>query len=208
MRLNIFADTKQELQATDEQLDKHRRVVGESIALFGSRHFREYDFLLAISDHFTGIGLEHHESSENGVGLGYFTDWDSNGNGRDLLAHEMTHSWNGKFRRPADLWTPSYEVPMGPSLLWVYEGMTEYLGVVLTEPLWPVVARTYARHPCHPCRELRPRPRRPEVAQPAGHHAATDRQLPGPAELRQLATRQGLLHREYLRLAGRRHEDP
>ena len=132
VRLNIFADAPEELQATDAQLDKHRRIVREAIELFGARHFREYDFLLAISDHFTGIGLEHHESSENGVGLGYFTDWDGHGNGRDLLAHEMTHSWNGKFRRPADLWTPSYEVPMGPSLLWVYEGMTEYLGVVLS----------------------------------------------------------------------------
>ncbi len=131
VRLNIFADAAEELQATDEQLEKHRRVVREAVDLFGARHFQEYDFLLAISDHFTGIGLEHHQSSENGVGLGYFTDWDSNGNGRDLLPHEMIHSWNGKFRRPADLWTPSYEVPMGPSLLWVYEGMTEYLGAVL-----------------------------------------------------------------------------
>ncbi len=131
VRLNIFADAPEELQATDEQLEKHRRVVREAVDLFGARHFQEYDFLLAISDHFTGIGLEHHQSSENGVGLGYFTDWDSNGNGRDLLPHEMIHSWNGKFRRPADLWTPSYEVPMGPSLLWVYEGMTEYLGAVL-----------------------------------------------------------------------------
>ena len=131
VRLNIFADTPEELQATDEQLEKHRRAVSEAVALFGARHFREYDFLLAISDHFTGIGLEHHESSENGVGMGYFTEWDNNGNGRDLLAHEMIHSWNGKFRRPADLWTPSYEVPMGPSLLWVYEGLTKYLGVVL-----------------------------------------------------------------------------
>lgn len=132
VRLNMFADTQEELQATDAQLDLHRRVVGEALALFGVRHFREYDFLLAISEHFSGIGLEHHESSENGVGLGYFTDWASKGNGRDLLPHELVHSWNGKFRRPADLWTPSYEVPMGPSLLWVYEGMTEYLGVVLT----------------------------------------------------------------------------
>jgi predicted metalloprotease with PDZ domain len=131
VRLNIFADAAEELQATDEQLDKHRRVVREADALFGARHFQEYDFLLAISSHFTGIGLEHHQSSENGVGLGYFTDWDGNDTGRDLLPHEMIHSWNGKFRRPADLWTPSYEVPMGPSLLWVYEGMTEYLGVVL-----------------------------------------------------------------------------
>jgi predicted metalloprotease with PDZ domain len=149
VRLNVFADSPQELQATDEQLDKHRRVVSEAIELFGSRHFREYDFLLAISEHFSGIGLEHHESSENGVGLGYFIDWNSNGNGRDLLAHEMVHSWNGKFRRPADLWTPSYEVPMGSSLLWVYEGMTDYLGVVLTSRsgLWsPELARDNLAH--------------------------------------------------------------
>ncbi len=131
VRLNIFADTAAELRATDEQIEQHRRAVREAVALFGSRHFQQYDFLLAISEHFTGIGLEHHESSENGVGLGYFTDWDSNGNGRDLLPHEMSHSWNGKFRRPADLATPSFEVPMGSSLLWVYEGLTEYFGVVL-----------------------------------------------------------------------------
>jgi predicted metalloprotease with PDZ domain len=144
VRLNVFADAPEELQATDEQLEKHRRAVREADELFGARHFQEYDFLLAISSHFTGIGLEHHQSSENGVGLGYFTDWDSNDNGRDLLPHEMIHSWNGKFRRPADLWTPSYEVPMGPSLLWVYEGMTEYLGVVLTSRsgLWsPEITR-------------------------------------------------------------------
>ena len=156
VRLNIFADAPEELQATDEQLEKHRRVVREAVDLFGARHFQEYDFLLAISDHFTGIGLEHHQSSENGVGLGYFTDWDSNGNGRDLLPHEMIHSWNGKFRRPADLWTPSYEVPMGPSLLWVYEGMTEYLGAVLASRsgLWSpeltrdILARYAANYDC------------------------------------------------------------
>lgn len=131
VRLNIFADSPGELQATDEQIEHHRRAVREAVALFGSRQYREYDFLLAISGHLGGIGLEHHESSENGVGLGYFTDWSGNGNVRDLLPHEMVHSWNGKFRRPADLWTPNYNVPMQPSLLWVYEGMTEYLGVVL-----------------------------------------------------------------------------
>jgi predicted metalloprotease with PDZ domain len=144
MRLNIFADSPGELQATDEQLEIHRRMVREALALFGTRHFREYDILLAISGHFTGIGLEHHESSENGVGLGYFSDWEGNGNGRDLLAHELVHSWNGKFRRPADLWTPTYDQPMGTSLLWVYEGLTEYWGMVLAgrSGLWsPELAR-------------------------------------------------------------------
>jgi predicted metalloprotease with PDZ domain len=131
VRLNIFADAAAELAATEEQIELHRRMVREMTTLYGSRHFRQYDFLLAISDHFSGIGLEHHESSENGVGLGYFTDWGSNTNVRDLLPHELNHSWNGKFRRPADLWTPTYNVPMQSSLLWVYEGMTEYYGVVV-----------------------------------------------------------------------------
>jgi predicted metalloprotease with PDZ domain len=78
-----------------------------------------------------GIGLEHHRSSENGVDGDYFTDWTRAASERDLLPHEMTHSWNGKFRRPADLWTPNYETPMRGSLLWVYEGLTQYYGYVL-----------------------------------------------------------------------------
>jgi predicted metalloprotease with PDZ domain len=129
--LNVFADRAAELDAKPDQVDAHRRVVVEALALFGSRHYAHYDFLLAISDHFSTIGLEHHQSSENGVGLGYFINWDGTAANRDLLPHEMVHSWNGKFRRPADLWTPAYDVPMRTSLLWVYEGMTEYWGIVL-----------------------------------------------------------------------------
>jgi predicted metalloprotease with PDZ domain len=78
-----------------------------------------------------GIGLEHHRSSENGVDGAYFTDWERAASERDLLPHEFVHSWNGKFRRPADLWTPRYETPMRGSLLWVYEGLTQYYGHVL-----------------------------------------------------------------------------
>jgi predicted metalloprotease with PDZ domain len=77
------------------------------------------------------IGLEHHQSSEDGTLPTVFTDWDKQPWGRDLLSHEYTHSWNGKFRRPADLWTPSYNVPMRDTLLWVYEGQTQYWGEVL-----------------------------------------------------------------------------
>ena len=79
-----------------------------------------------------GIGLEHHQSSENATVLTYFTEWDKNADARDLLPHEYTHSWNGKFRRPADLWTPNFNVPMRDSLLWVYEGQTQYWGFVLS----------------------------------------------------------------------------
>lgn len=79
-----------------------------------------------------GIGLEHHRSSENGVGLGYFKDWENSAGDRDLLPHEFTHSWNGKFRRGADIWTPDYRTPMRDNLLWVYEGQTQFWGYVLS----------------------------------------------------------------------------
>ena len=130
--LQVFADRPELLAAKPEQVDAHRKLVAEAVSLFGSRHYRHYDFLLVLSEHFAGVGLEHQQSSENGVGPGYFTEWDTTAAGRDLLAHEYVHSWNGKFRRPADLWTPSYNVPMRNSLLWMYEGMTEYWGNVLS----------------------------------------------------------------------------
>ena len=132
VRLNVFADRPDQLEATEAQLEPHRNLVRQAYRLFGSQHYDHYDFLFALSDHMGGIGLEHHRSSENGVAGGYFTDWDRSSSDRDLLAHEFVHSWNGKFRRPADLWTPSYETPMQGSLLWVYEGMTQYWGQVLS----------------------------------------------------------------------------
>jgi len=131
VHLNVFAERASQLEATPVQVEAHRKLVREARRLFGSRHYRRYDFLLALSEDFGGIGLEHHQSSENGVGTDYFIDWEASANVRDLLPHEYVHSWNGKFRRPADLWTPGYDVPMRNSLLWVYEGMTEYWGTVL-----------------------------------------------------------------------------
>jgi predicted metalloprotease with PDZ domain len=131
VRLNLFADRPDLLEATDEQLEAHRRLIQQAYRVFGSQHYDHYDFLLALSDRMGGIGLEHHRSSENGVDGGYFTDWNRAASERDLLPHELTHSWNGKFRRPADLWTPNFETPMRGSLLWVYEGLTQYYGFVL-----------------------------------------------------------------------------
>ena len=99
--------------------------------LFGSRQFDHYDFLLSVSDRLSGAGIEHARSSDNGVSSGFFRDWDTGYISRDLLAHEYVHSWNGKYRRPADLWTPTLNTPMRNSLMWVYEGQTQYWGAVL-----------------------------------------------------------------------------
>ncbi len=131
VHLNIFADRPQDLTITPDQLAKHRALVQQAIKLFGAQHYNHYDFLFALSDELGGIGLEHHRSSEDGVGRDYFTDWAGTFSDRDLLPHEYTHSWNGKFRRPADLWAPSFNVPERDSLLWVYEGQTEFWGQVL-----------------------------------------------------------------------------
>jgi predicted metalloprotease with PDZ domain len=129
--LNIVADRAALLPVKAEQLAVHREMVNQALKLYGSRHYERYNFLLALTDQMGGIGLEHQQSSENGTSPGYFSEWDKNADGRDLLPHEYTHSWNGKFRRPADLWTPNFNVPMRDSLLWVYEGQTQYWGVVL-----------------------------------------------------------------------------
>lgn len=132
VHLDVFADRADLLPTDSAAIASHRALVAQAYKLFGSRHYAHYDFLFALTDQIPWSGLEHHESSEDVTDAKYFADWDGTPYGRDLLAHEYTHSWNGKFRRPADLWTPSYEVPMQNSLLWVYEGQTEYWGFVLT----------------------------------------------------------------------------
>jgi predicted metalloprotease with PDZ domain len=131
VHLNVFADRPQDLQISPDQLAKHRALVTQAVRNFGSQHYSHYDFLFALSDQLGGVGLEHHQSSEDGVGRDYFTDWDKTVADRDLLPHEYTHSWNGKFRRPADLWAPNFNVPERDSLLWVYEGQTQFWGQVL-----------------------------------------------------------------------------
>jgi len=132
VHLNVFADRPAELEVTPEQLAAHRELVQQAAKLYGSHHYDHYDFLFSISDLTFQQGLEHHQSSEDGVGAGYFAKSGEAQADRTLFAHEYTHSWNGKFRRPADLWTPNYNVRMRDSLLWVYEGQTEYWGEVLS----------------------------------------------------------------------------
>jgi predicted metalloprotease with PDZ domain len=130
--LDVIGDTPAELAATPEQIAAHKRLVEQAVKTFGAQHYDHYDFLLTISDYLGGNGLEHHRSSEDGVGRGYFTEWKDKLRDRNLLPHEYSHSWDGKFRRPADLWTPDFNtVPMEGSLLWVYEGQTQFWGYVL-----------------------------------------------------------------------------
>jgi len=131
VHLNIVADSAKALEIKPEALDIHRKLVQQMDKLYGARHYNHYDFLLALTDKLGGIGLEHHRSSENSASPNYFTEWDKSWVGRDLLAHEYNHSWDGKYRRGADLATPSFNVPMGDSLLWVYEGQTQFWGNVV-----------------------------------------------------------------------------
>jgi predicted metalloprotease with PDZ domain len=131
VHLNLVADSPEQLEATPEQIAPHRALIQQAYKLFNSKHYKHYDFLLAISDEFGGIGREHHQSSENGVKLGYFTEWNKYEARRELLPHEFTHSWNGKFRRPDGQDVPNFNTPLDNSLLWVYEGQTQYWGAVL-----------------------------------------------------------------------------
>lgn len=130
--LDVFADKPEQLEITPDELQYHKDLVIQAEKLFNSRHYDHYDFLFSLSDSVGGKGLEHHQSSEDGTRANYFTDWAAGISGRALLPHEYTHSWNGKFRRPADLWTPNFNVPEQDDLLWVYEGLTDYYGNVLT----------------------------------------------------------------------------
>jgi predicted metalloprotease with PDZ domain len=164
VNLNIFADAPEDLAATPEQIEIHRRLAEQERKLYGAVHFDEYEFLLALTDELGGIGLEHLRSSENSQGRDYFTGWSNGSAGRDLLAHESTHSWNGKYRRPADLWTPDYRTPMQDSLLWVYEGQTQFWGNILAarsglmpkEDVLAELARAAAYYDAQPGRAWRP----------------------------------------------------
>jgi predicted metalloprotease with PDZ domain len=162
--LNIVADRPQDLEATPEQIAIHKNLVAQALKLFGARHYDDYEFLLALTTELGDIGLEHLRSSENGHPRDYFTGWSAGSAGRDLLAHEMTHSWNGKYRRGADLFTPDYRTPMRDTYLWVYEGQTQFWGNVLAarsglmpaEDVKAELARVAAYYETLPGRSWRP----------------------------------------------------
>lgn len=131
--MNLVADAESDLAMTPKDLAAYQKLVAETGALFGARHYREYHFLLTLSGQVGGHGLEHHESNDSVAGERTLIEPDLGMLYGGLVPHEFTHSWNGKYRRPAGLATPNYQEPMIGDLLWVYEGLTEYLGNVLAE---------------------------------------------------------------------------
>jgi predicted metalloprotease with PDZ domain len=132
VHLDLVADDDSDLKVSDDQLRAHRNLIVQAQALFGVHHYQHYDFLFTLSENTGHFGLEHSQSSDDRYYARFFVDPDTYIDGGGLLPHEYVHSWNGKFRRPAGLATPNYNVPMHDDLLWVYEGLTEYLGNVLT----------------------------------------------------------------------------
>jgi predicted metalloprotease with PDZ domain len=130
--MDLIADNEQDLAMSPEDLAAFQKLVAETGSLFGARHYRQYHFLLTLSDQVGGHGLEHHESNDSAAGERFLVDPDLHLLYAGLVPHEFVHSWNGKYRRPAGLATPNYQEPMIGDLLWVYEGLTEYLGDVLT----------------------------------------------------------------------------
>ncbi len=131
--LDMVADDPGNLVVTPQQLQHYRNLVQQAYRTFDSHHYDSYHFLLTLSDNTGHFGLEHHQSSDDRTWADYFTNPDATLVASGLLPHEYTHSWNGKFRRPYDLWTPDFNsVPEKDDLLWVYEGLTEYYGEVLT----------------------------------------------------------------------------
>jgi predicted metalloprotease with PDZ domain len=129
--LDLAADSVAALDAPAEVWEHYRNLVKQAGILFGARHYRDYHFLLTLSDHVAHFGLEHHESNDSRIDERSLIEEDGRKDTAGLLPHEYVHSWNGKYRRPADLATPDYEQPMQTDLLWVYEGLTSYLGDVL-----------------------------------------------------------------------------
>jgi predicted metalloprotease with PDZ domain len=132
VEMDVAADSAAALEPPEEIWDRYKNLVDQTNKLFGAHHYRDYHFLYSLSDHVAHFGLEHHESDDSRVGEHGLIDDTARKAEASLLPHEYVHSWNGKYRRPADLTTPDYQQPMQDDLLWVYEGLTNYLGTVLT----------------------------------------------------------------------------
>ena len=129
--LDVVADEARLLELKDEHLALFRKLIDQEVRTLGPGHFDHYEFLLALTDRMGGIGIEHQRSSENSLKPEAFVDWDALAWDRNVIPHEFSHSWIGKYRRPADMWTPDYRQPMRDNLLWVYEGQDQFWGWVM-----------------------------------------------------------------------------
>jgi predicted metalloprotease with PDZ domain len=164
VRLNIVADQPDLLEATEEQIEPHRELVRQADRLFGARHFDHFEMLLALSDEIGTIGVEHHRSFEAVSVPDYFTNWGGNMSQRTTIPHEYIHSWNGKYRRGEDSWVPCFHEPIRNSLMWVYEGQTQYWDRVLcarsglwsSEQALQALAEIAATHEIRPGGHWRP----------------------------------------------------
>lgn len=162
--LNVVADAAGYLNLSSRQLSSLAAVAAEARAVFGRPPFDRYEFLVALSNSLGRIGLEHLRSSENRLDPSSFIDWEGLDWNRNVLAHELVHAWNGKFRRPAGLWTPDYRQPMQDDLLWVYEGQTQFWGWVLAarsglqtkDTVLGMIARQAGYYAEQPGRDWRP----------------------------------------------------
>jgi predicted metalloprotease with PDZ domain len=132
VRLHLVADSPELLEASGEQVELHHRVIEQADLLFGGRPFDHFDILAALTGELADIGVEHHRSCEVITAPDYFSRWNENLTNRTTIPHEFAHAWNGKYRRGSDSWTPTFERPIRNSLLWVYEGQTQYWTFVLT----------------------------------------------------------------------------
>ena len=130
--LDVVSDDAWAVDVPPELIEHYKKLVAEAAALYQSHHFRDYHFLLTLSDNIMGLGQEHHESSDDRVGQHELVDPNARLRMAGLFPHEFSHSWNGQYRRPEGLATPDFQQPMKGELLWVYEGLTDYLGTVLT----------------------------------------------------------------------------
>ena len=126
--MDLVADSAAALALPDEEIAHYKQLVAEAANLYGATHYEHYHFLVGLSNFIFHSGIEHHQSSLNTMPERTLIDRDTRQSWAELLPHEFTHSWNGKYRRPADLATPDFQAPMQDDLLWVYEGLTEYAG--------------------------------------------------------------------------------
>ncbi|HUY11408.1 MAG TPA: M61 family peptidase [Candidatus Dormibacteraeota bacterium] len=162
--LDAFADHPEDLNFSPKLIKEYKRMTPQALALYGARHWYVYHSLLTLSNSIGFQGIEHHQSSDNRAPEDFMTNPMMQLAAGDLLTHEFSHSWNGKYRRPFDLYQPNFQIPERTELLWVYEGMNQYLGDLLSfrmgirkASLYPeYLATVYARMDTERGRDYRP----------------------------------------------------